>query len=145
MAAFFVAVGLVLLAILLGMLMAAHPELVVPVGALAAMMFGAAFLLNVRSVRRRVPFVRTKEDRDEILRVQLGALLTEGNELAREASRLTSETHLISDLEHRASRWGGQIKTILDRERPGWTNVFLDDSAPQTVSQYVERDGSGLV
>ncbi len=132
--------GSVLLGVLL-VLVAQSTEAVPFVFAATVVVYGAALLLSVRTIRRRVPFARTKEDRDDILRVSFGRYLADGRRLIEEVAALTNQTERITDLERRAAAWGQAVADELDRERPGWRSVFLDDSGSiQFASQYGDRD-----
>ena len=134
-------VALLLLAAILGVVLSEQPEFVAPLVLLAAITVAAALLISVPTVRRRVPFARTKEDRDDLLRVALGRHLADGQALIEEVAPLKTETDLIAGVKARAEAWGGKVADELDRERPGWRSVFLDDSGiTQYVSQYGERD-----
>ncbi|MBA3876964.1 MAG: hypothetical protein C0498_08510 [Anaerolinea sp.] len=133
--------GSLLLGALLGLVVAQSAEAVPLAAGATVAVYGVAALLSVRAIRRRVPFARTKDDRDDILRVALGRHLAEGNALIEEVASLTTEADHIVDVKRRAEAWGRRAADELDRERPGWRSVFLDDSGiAQFASQYGDRD-----
>jgi hypothetical protein len=141
MVAFFFAVALVLLGVLLTVLTTSQSVYAVPVGIATGAAFVLAFLFNIRSIRMRVPFARTKEDRDDILREVIAKWLATGDRLAGELAGVTSDLAVIEDIRHRAEIWATEVRDLLDQERPGWSAVFFADViTPQYMSQYGERD-----
>jgi FlaA1/EpsC-like NDP-sugar epimerase len=140
-AAFLFAVALVLLGALLTVLTTSESVYAMPVGIATAVAFVLAFLFNIRSVRTRVPFARTKEDRDDILREAIAGRLAAGEQLAGELAGVTTDLAVIEDIRHRTEIWATEVRDLLDRERQGWSAVFLADViTPQYMSQYGERD-----
>lgn len=99
------------------------------------------FVSGLRRVRRRVPFLRTREDENDILRSLLAGYVRDGNALMAETSALTNELKELASVEERALAWVKNVHAELDRHRPGWGDLFLDDTyGVQYMSQYGERD-----
>ncbi|MEP7378377.1 MAG: hypothetical protein ABI725_02325 [Chloroflexota bacterium] len=137
----FAGLGLLLAAAATGALLSTQPQLVLPVGALALAAFGIAGVLSLPPVRRRFRWAQTDSDRRAALRATLGDYLARGNDLMREIGPLKNEHDPIEALKERATAWVTEVRDYLDRETPGWSAAFLNDSyRMQTVSQYGHRD-----
>jgi hypothetical protein len=94
-----------------------------------------------KPVRSRIPLLRTDEDRNDQLRLALVAFMQEGQWLQAEVRELTNETYLIDSVNLRYNDWCGRVISRLDRERPGWSALFLARPIQtQYMGQYARRD-----
>lgn len=118
-----------------------QPELAPGLALVAALFFLLYFLSGLPPLRRRVEFLRTQDDKNEILRVLLGGHLGAGNTLISEVVTLTDQADRLADVEKRAVAWASVVLNDLEKHRPGWGELFKDDTfGAQYMSQYSERD-----
>lgn len=136
-----IAAGAFLLGVGLPTLVELEPALA-PFAIAAGMgLLAAGLLLGAERVRAIVPGASTADDRREGLRLALTALLAQGYNLLHELAAVADDAATIEDVQSRASAWGAAVRDRLDRERPGWSVEFLDDSGfIQYQSQHAERD-----
>lgn len=133
--------GLLLLGTALGVILAERTDWVPWVSATAVLVFVLAAALSIRPVRSRIPPLRTSEDRDDLLRDELGRQLLAGRSLLAEVQGLTDDHDHIEAARVQAEQWATQVVGILERHRSGWSALFLSDPIHiQTATRYVERD-----
>ena len=136
-----ISAGLLLLGIALGVILAERSDWVPWVSATAVLLFVLAAILSIRPVRSRIPALRTQEDRDHILRAELGREVLAGRSLLAEVQSLTDDQDRIEWARVQAERWATRVVAVLDRHRSGWSALFLSDPIHiQTATRYVERD-----
>ena len=136
-----VSAGLLLLGTALGVILAERTDWVPSVSAIAVLCFGLAGVLSIRAVSSRIPALRTQEDRDDILRAELGRDLLAGRSLLAEVQSLTDDQDRIEWARVRAEQWATRVVAVLDKHRSGWSALFLSDPIHiQTATRYVERD-----
>ncbi len=134
-------VGGLLLAAVLGAALPTHGDWVPFATLLGLLAIGGAVVISLPQVRRRVRAFRPQGEDDAMVRSRLAEALTTCRGLMAGVALLTDQVDQIADVRSRAEQWGRETVAYLDRERPGWSAVFMSDPvASQFVSQYTERD-----
>ncbi len=133
--------AVLLLGAVIGVIGSQKPEFAPGLALVAFIFFLLYFLSGLPPLRRRVGFLRTQDDENEILRVLLGGHLRAGNALVSEVVTLTDQAERLADVKKRAGAWARVVLNDLEKHRPGWGDLFNDDTfGAQYMSQYGERD-----
>jgi hypothetical protein len=136
-----VSLASLLLGLGFGAVLTQNPEWApVAIGSALAI-YAAAGALSLPVTRRAISFLRTKEDKDDLLRVFLAACLSDvAGFRERLGGPAVSEkfTPMLRSLES----WISETSLELDKLRPGWGALFL--SNPITVQYSSGSDWSNL-
>lgn len=136
-----VAAGLLLVGTAIGVIIANQADLAPWALGVGCLAFALAAIVSIRPVRIRLPWLRTKDDRDDLLRVYIGKQLGTLRDFQLELAPLTNEEDVLKGIEARVVAWTTTVRNQLDVDRPGWGELFLTDPiSMQYSTQYGHRD-----